>query len=134
MSNTLRRPYCSKWPRLGVLFRSAFAPFLQRVSSRPPALEHLTWEQWMQHGNTYWEYSGTIFEWLEAEGLPPVPLEKYDPESQRWVEDMPLMEMECYLNRIRQNAQNLQFDSSPRSFLETTLSFPRHTAPKGRCF
>lgn len=103
MSNTLWRSYCSKWPRLSVLFRSV-VPFLQRsVSSRPPALNHLTREQWMQHRNTYWKYPGTLFEWLEAEGLPPVPLEKYDPESQRWVEDMPLMEMSRYLNRIKAN-------------------------------
>jgi hypothetical protein len=42
----------------------------------------------------------TIFEWLEAMNLPPVPRDEYCPEKRRWVHNMERYERIAYLEEI----------------------------------
>jgi hypothetical protein len=72
---------------------------------------HLSLKQWRENaeefltrdsdGLTWCERHGkTIFEWLEARNLPPVPRDEYCPEKRRWVDDMERDEREAYLKEV----------------------------------
>ena len=75
----------------------------------PPVFPHLTLKQWWQHRHSYGHpcHVGNkerrrvnIFEWLELEGLPPIPPDKYDPVTRQWVHQMPQAQREVYLNSL----------------------------------
>lgn len=99
-------------------------------------LDHLTEEQWKNHAQAWinwekdyadlpgelwqagvvhkksWKEAGsdvpfTIPEWLEKEGLPPIPREEFDPATQRWVKDMPRAQRKAYLESLNQGKLRL---------------------------
>lgn len=76
----------------------------------PPVFEHLSLEQWRDNAKDFVGDDGlgwcgrngkTVFEWLEARQLPPVPRDKYCPEKRKWVDNMERGEKEAYLKELR---------------------------------
>jgi hypothetical protein len=84
----------------------------------PPIFSHLTLKQWLQHRDSFGRpyhvgtkkrRRGNIFEWLEQEGLPPIPREKYDPVTGKWVAQMPQAQREAYLNSLNVGKLHLMY-------------------------
>jgi hypothetical protein len=76
----------------------------------PPVFEHLSLKEWRANAKDFvgdddglgWcgREGKTVFEWLEARNLPPVPRDEYCPEKRRWVDDMERDERETMQNTI----------------------------------
>jgi hypothetical protein len=89
-----------RWWRLRTLAELMLPP--HRIC--PLALEHVTLSQWRGNADDYFspQNKGTIFEWLEAKSLPPIPKDRFCYEEMRWIHNMGPMAKEAYLKQLRE--------------------------------
>jgi hypothetical protein len=70
----------------------------------PPVLKHLRLAQWRASAENYFQPQNgrTVFDWLEAWGLPPIPRDRYCYEKGKWVDQMSYYEKKEYLEELRE--------------------------------
>jgi hypothetical protein len=70
----------------------------------PPALWHLALSQWRENADAYFspQNKESVFEWLEAKGLPPIPTDRFCYEEMSWVHNMGPMAQAAYLKQLRE--------------------------------
>jgi hypothetical protein len=56
----------------------------------PTVVGHLTQQQWLEHRHTFNPSSGTVVQWLYANGLPPLKKEAYSAEQWRMLSSLPI--------------------------------------------